>query len=212
MAGRQPQSDYAEWLTLKEASERLKVHPTTLRRWADEGQIPVMLTPGGHRRFAASDIHHITERRHTIRRFGPVEEIWAREALDRARKAVMAEPQQAWLEGLDGKSRDSYRELGQRLMELTIKFIRAEDEDPALVAEATETGHVYGSQLHEAGLPLTEALRAAMFFGNALVETAVNLPQNVRIPVESQGRLIRRINSLLNAVQLGVAEMYDRKS
>ena len=39
------------WLTLSEAAEQLGVHPTTLRRWADNGDIPVSVTPGGHRRF-----------------------------------------------------------------------------------------------------------------------------------------------------------------
>ena len=40
------------WLTLSQAAQELGVHLTTLRRWADNGDIPVMLTPGGHRRFA----------------------------------------------------------------------------------------------------------------------------------------------------------------
>ena len=71
----------------------------------------------------------MTERRHTIRQFGPVEEVWAKEALERARQAVMAEPQQVWLRGLDESSKVAYRELGHRLMELTIKFIRSQDED-----------------------------------------------------------------------------------
>ncbi|MCB9434622.1 MAG: helix-turn-helix domain-containing protein, partial [Ardenticatenaceae bacterium] len=50
------------WLPLKQAASLLDVHPTTLRRWADSGDIPVLLTPGGHRRFALSDIQAFTER------------------------------------------------------------------------------------------------------------------------------------------------------
>jgi excisionase family DNA binding protein len=209
MNARKNQSEGPEWLTLGEASRRLKVHPTTLRRWADEGQVPVMLTPGGHRRFAASDVRHIAERRHTIRHFGPVEQVWANEALERARTAVGARPQQQWLQGLDDQSRVAYRELGQRLMELTLRFLGAPVEEPSLVDEARGVGRDYGQRSREAGLPLTEALRASMFFRDALLQTAIELPQNVRIPPESQARLLQRISTLLNTVQLGVAEMYD---
>ena len=48
MAQQLPETE--AWLSLKAASKKLNVHPTTLRRWADNGDIPVMLTPGGHRR------------------------------------------------------------------------------------------------------------------------------------------------------------------
>jgi excisionase family DNA binding protein len=198
-----------EWLTLSEASKRLKVHPTTLRRWADEGQIPVMLTPGGHRRFAASDVAHMAERKHTIRHFGPVEQVWAREALEQARQAIVARPQQEWLQGLGNRSRMAYREMGHRLMQLTIDYLSASEENSNLIDEAHSVGHDYGHHSREAGLPLTEALRASMFFRDALVQAAIDLPHNVRLPTDSQARLLNRISAMLNTVQLGVAEVYD---
>ena len=50
-----PDEDSA-WLTLSQAARFLDVHPTTLRRWANNGDLPAMVTPGGHRRFAAIDL------------------------------------------------------------------------------------------------------------------------------------------------------------
>src|SRR6266542_4565888 len=44
------------WLTLTQASRKLGVTPNTLRRWADHGQIPSFVTPGGHRRFPLAAI------------------------------------------------------------------------------------------------------------------------------------------------------------
>ncbi len=41
----------SDWLTLNEAAKVLGVHPGTLRRWSDEGQLPSIRTGGGHRRF-----------------------------------------------------------------------------------------------------------------------------------------------------------------
>lgn len=43
-------------LRLAEAAAKLSVHPETLRRWADEGKVPFVRTPGGERRFATADI------------------------------------------------------------------------------------------------------------------------------------------------------------
>ena len=49
------------WLSLKQAAERLGIHPITLRRWADNGELPTLLTPGGHRRFAVADLDRFAE-------------------------------------------------------------------------------------------------------------------------------------------------------
>jgi len=46
----------AEWLTLSQAAALLGVHPSTVRRWADHGDLPVKLTPGGHRRFRRAEL------------------------------------------------------------------------------------------------------------------------------------------------------------
>src|SRR3972149_673501 len=47
------------WLTLGAACRVLGVDESTLRRWADNGHVRVFRTPGGHRRFAESDIHEL---------------------------------------------------------------------------------------------------------------------------------------------------------
>ncbi|MEZ4613334.1 MAG: helix-turn-helix domain-containing protein, partial [Caldilineaceae bacterium] len=49
-------NEIPQWLTLSEASDFLGVHYTTLRSWADNGDIPVFRTPGGHRRFSVGDL------------------------------------------------------------------------------------------------------------------------------------------------------------
>ena len=48
-----------QWLTLKEASEFLGVHFTTLRTWADRGELRVFRTPGGHRRYPAVAVQEL---------------------------------------------------------------------------------------------------------------------------------------------------------
>lgn len=40
-----------EFLRAAEAAERLHISPKTLARWAKDGRIPSVRTPGGHRRY-----------------------------------------------------------------------------------------------------------------------------------------------------------------
>ena len=203
-------SEETRWLTLGEAADLLHVHRTTLRRWADEGQVPFMLTPGGHRRFAASDVDHLSERRHSVKRIGPVEKMWANQALDRIRKQMMARRDEKWVEQHDGDARNRGRELGQRLMALALKYLTTEETGEEVTAEANTLGLEYGRHTRELGMPLSKALQISMYFRDAFVSAAIELPENVRIPQSSQARLLGRINLLLNTVQLGVAKAYER--
>lgn len=44
------------YLTLLEAARLLRVEPRTLARWAREGHVPALKTPGGQWRFAEADL------------------------------------------------------------------------------------------------------------------------------------------------------------
>jgi excisionase family DNA binding protein len=199
------------WLRLSDAAKKLNVHPTTLRRWADEGKIPYMVTPGGHRRFAESDVAHLGERRHTVRRVGPVERIWADHALKRTREAIMAQHQESWLKEQDAATRDRNRLLGKQLMAVTMRYLIAEEEDETLLGEARSIGQKYGQGARDTGLPIIDALQASMFFHDTLAAAAVELPDNVRIPPSSQLQMLNRINRVLNTAQLGVAGAYSEE-
>lgn len=48
-------------LTISEAAKRLGVHPNTLRKWADNGTIQVVMLPSGYRRFRPVDIDAMRE-------------------------------------------------------------------------------------------------------------------------------------------------------
>jgi len=50
-------------VTLNRACAALNVSPTTLRRWADEGRIEAVRTPGGHRRFYLADVARLQAER-----------------------------------------------------------------------------------------------------------------------------------------------------
>lgn len=48
-------------LTPREAAEQLHVHPRTLQRMAERGDIAAVKLPSGHRRYRAIEIARITE-------------------------------------------------------------------------------------------------------------------------------------------------------
>jgi excisionase family DNA binding protein len=50
-------------VTLGQAAASLEVSASTLRRWADDGRIRVVRTPGGHRRFPVSELRRLAARR-----------------------------------------------------------------------------------------------------------------------------------------------------
>ena len=197
-----------QWLSLSGAAKRLNIHPTTLRRWADNGDIPVMMTPGGHRRFALTDIEQFANERHGLRRISGIEQVWADRAMTVTRQEILTHQDAPWLQTIDEASRERNRLLGRQLMALTLQYISNGDDD-RLINEARLIGLEYGRNCLSGQMPLTDALQASMFFRDTLIETALQLPENVNIRPEANVRLLRRINTLLNAVHLAVAEVYD---
>ncbi|MFN2106874.1 MAG: helix-turn-helix domain-containing protein [Candidatus Promineifilaceae bacterium] len=204
-------SDHREqWLPLSAAAERLGVHPTTLRRWSDNGDITTMLTPGGHRRFMVSDLDKFAENRRRLMGRDQVAAEWADRALQTTRQEIVTRSDEPWLSSLDNGTRDSNRRLGQQLLGLTMQYISApEDELPPLLDQASAIGRQYGEMAFENGLPLTEALEATLFFRDLLVETALQLPENMPVKPQANVRLMRKINHLLNKIQLNIVEVYD---
>lgn len=54
--------DDAEPLTPAEVRRMLRISPSTLRRWANEGGIEVIRLPSGHRRYPRAGVQAITNK------------------------------------------------------------------------------------------------------------------------------------------------------
>ena len=201
----------ATWLSLTEAAAQLDVHPTTLRRWSDNGDIPVMRTPGGHRRFAAADVAHLAERQYG-RSANPHTNSLTQQLTEHAlahTRQELSTQEGPWLAVGNSDLRQRHRQLGRQLMTLTLQYIADPGGNGDLLEQARLAGQTYGQMAQESDLSLTEALKAALFFRDTLLEVALNLPANVRIQPEANLRLVQRINRLLNTVHLAIAACYD---
>lgn len=167
-----------------------------------------MLTPGGHRRFATSDLEQFADDRRRGGSSGDIEQLWVNEALTQTRQEIVIHRDEQWLANFDEEARRRHRLLGQQLMGLTIRYLSA-DNGESLLQEARQIGRQYADIALEMNLPLTEALKASIFFRDTLVETALHLPDNAHVHPEESRHLLNRINTLLNAVHLTIAEVYD---
>ena len=199
-----------QWLSLGRAARLLGVHPITLRRWADAGEIAVMLTPGGHRRFALADLQRFAAEHKQLRVTTGLEQSWAEQALQHTRHELGSGHTEPWLAAFDEADRQHNRELGQRLLGVMLQYVSLSDGGDELLEEAVTIGGAYAHNSLARGLSLVEALQAMLFFRDTLVEAAVQMPEAAHARPEANLRLMRRINGLLNAVQLAIARFYEQ--
>lgn len=193
-------------LTLTEAARHLGVHTATLRRWADKGNIEVVITPGGHRRFPREAVQRLATH---AKEGGALAEQWADHALSHTRSEIAEHRDERWMADLSEQERAEKREMGRRLMGLMMQYLAADDDDgEALLAEAQTIGRRYAEDIRKSGMPLTDALQATMFFRDNIVESAVMLPDAARQRPAANKRLLRRINTFLNTIQLAIADAY----
>jgi excisionase family DNA binding protein len=199
----------SDWLPLGKAAVLLGVHTMTLRRWSDSGRFPSYRTPGGHRRFALSDIQA-----YLLRQRGgesdDVDQDWADSALVTTRQQVANQPPARWMQAIDQEElRDEYRELGHQLMGLLLQYVAAEDTNGSFVQEAKRIGRSYGVYGRRAGLTLTNILEATLFFRDILVESSLKIPSTTYVEPDASLRILRRVNEIINAVQLAVTDYYE---
>lgn len=197
-------------LSLAQAASRLGVHPTTLRRWADAGHLPVIVTPGGHRRFRLEDLDVFEERRRRLKVVGGLEGIWAGRALEETRQVLKGDPQQpSWLGQYDEPAREFHRQLGRRLMGVTMQYIALPHGGEGLLEEARQIGRIYSESFRERGDTLPQALKILFFFRDNMLEAALQLPEAAHLQPEANQHLFRRLRDVFNAVELAIVEDYQ---
>lgn len=198
----------ATYLSLSAASKLLGVHASTLRRWADEGAVPVYITPGGHRRFARADILALASRRPLPSQ--SISSVLASKALAQTRNELAhSSSAPAWMHAMSEQERGAWRRIGQQLMGVVLRYVSTHDEQSPLLDEARAIGHSYARLARAAGLPLTDAIAAALFFRDSLVEAAMDLPEEAHVRPAESARLLRRISRVANEVQLAVVSGYE---
>lgn len=197
------------WLSLSDSSRFLGVHPTTLRAWADQGQVRAFRTPGGHRRFSQQDLQHFVATRQG--REGLAPNGLAQRLLSHARRELARNPDvlSTWQESHDEAARDEKRESGRRLLGLTIQFMARKRGRAAILQGARAIGATYGRDAAIAGLPLAQTARIILFFRDSL-NRAIQQHDRLDSVADLEGlRLQRDLYYILDEVLLAALDAYE---
>lgn len=199
-----------KWLSLQDASRMLGVHPSTLRQWADAGKIHTVRTPGGHRRFAESDVRALLEPE-------PLEpagiQLLVQSALGRARLEVSGGKlsEQGWYKRFDETDKAEHRELGRKLLSLVMQYLTQPAERQSALDEARSLGRAFGERSVVNKLSITESVSAFLYFQDFLMDgvrqMAKTMGQNVSIDLVAA---YQQITQFTNEVLLAMLEVYER--
>jgi excisionase family DNA binding protein len=203
-------TDRDRWLTLGQACRMLGVDESTLRRWADNGQVRAFRTLGGHRRFAEAYVRELMAGGPDRQRYSELGEL----AVTRIRRQLHTRPaQQApWYATVDQPSRERLRPLGRKLAALAADYLRRRARRAALLDDARELGHEYGHELAASGLPLAQAVEAFIFFRRSLDESTKQATQQHGLSAGDALNAYEQVTALADQVLIGLTEAYGVKA
>lgn len=199
-----------QWLTLKDASEFLGIHFTTLRAWADSGEIRVFRTPGGHRRFSLADLRRFLEER-VSRNLGVNESSLVDAAVSLVRREMQdASLEQAnWHYALDEDANNSRRNRGRQLFALAISYVLKPTQRGRLIAEGRKLGCEYGYEARISHVSLSATGRAVRFFRGQLVQ-AIRSQEEPDLVDADDMRIQALLDQFLDEVLYAVLDGYEQ--
>jgi excisionase family DNA binding protein len=200
-----PPLDGDRWLTLGQACRLLNVDESTLRRWADAGQVRTFRTPGGHRRFAETDVRSIVNGRGRPQPVSSVGDLATR----RIRRQLNS-GHEDWYASVGEEQREKLRPLGRQLMGLVAAYVAKRGRKSSLLHEARATGAQYGAELAGAGMSLSQAMHAFTFFRRSLDQSAKQALAKSGTPAPEATEVCEQIMALADEVLLGIAGAYER--
>ncbi len=203
----------SEWLTLKEASAMLGVHPATLRTWADDGHIRIFRTPGGHRRFLRSDIEAMIAPAGAGTPPALIGDHLASTAVARARQDLsrLKSSSETWLGAFDEVERETWRESGRRLIGLAIQYVARRQGRQVMVDEARKIGYTYGHMCAARAVPLSGMVRAFFFFRESVLKATRPGMVGRGQYDEEEARIHREMRQFLDEAFYAMLDTYDRE-
>ena len=200
------------WLTLKDASDFLGVHFTTLRSWADNGESQVFRTPGGHRRFSVADLRRFLDER-VGRLSTPDNDTVVNAVIQYVQQEMTRLPREEvrWHYPLDDQASSRRRQRGQQLFALALSFVLKPALRPRLLEEGRKLGLEYGQEAHASRIALADAGRAVRFFRNQLIQ-AVRAEGAPDLLDADDLRIQQQIDLFLDEVLYAVLSGYDEQA
>ncbi len=198
------------WLELSEAADYIGVHFTTLRRWADDGKVPCIRTPGGRRRFKQAELDVFM----ASLRQGDRSASTALQRLERCmttgRGGHLGVQDEPWYSRLDDSQRTAMRAEGQQLMAVLMQYATRNNGGEAFLDEGKRLAIHYGEVCYSVGLSLVETVRAFILVRRSITDSVYGAGALAGPPDEETWRLYDRMNHFLDMMLLTILEAYDR--
>ena len=212
MPTRQPQKRRPQ-LTISQASKMLGVSETTLRQWTDEGKIKAFVTPGGHRRYAESEVRDFMG---VQRRIHSIKDLVAQIELTPLIEMELAHTHftnTLWYNKLDRDSRARLGSLGRKIHSLVIASITKQIKQDQSLSLARDVGHEFGAYLAEIGLSLTDSLEAFLLHRAPLINAATDLMKRREALNERAVEAVSLVIKITDEALLSLVEGYqDRQN
>jgi excisionase family DNA binding protein len=201
-----------EWLSLTETSELLGVHPTTVRRWADAGEIPCFRTPGGHRRFRTTELAAWMERSKEVPALPSDALVQTAVGYTRQEMAEQRVHSQAWyLAFSQEEDRQQMRDTGRRLFGLAVQYMGRTHNHEPILQEGRRIGQFYGQECARCGMGLVDTMRALFFFRESLIRAARPGQVSKGQYDEEDVRIHRRLRQFLDEVMYACLAGYESR-
>jgi excisionase family DNA binding protein len=207
------------WLELSEAADYLGVHFTTLRRWADAGEISFMRTPGGRRRFSqraleaflkrVSAASHADKQSTNLAVMQPFQD----RAIDQTRKNISSiNNSDNWIARLNPEQRQLLKSTGHRLMVLLLQYNSRPDGGEVFLEEGKRIAREYSEVCAGVGLSLPETVRVFLFFRRSIVDS-IHETDHLGDSFDQESlRLFHRTNDFMDALLLDLIGSYPGSS
>lgn len=198
------------WLTLRAASDLLGVSESTVRRWADAGEVRSYRTGGGHRRILEEDLRRLVNSQlhsgggHNSDRMSEIALARVKRQLSRRRQS-----HGAVLEGLPDDVRDRFRMMGRQLVDLFARYIASGTKRERFTEDARTIGREYGRMLVQAGVGLTLAVGTFNNLRRSVEEAASQIAGESELSTEEAVEALENILQLADMVLEGMAEVYE---
>lgn len=202
------------WLSIREACAFLGVDQSTLRRWTDDGRVPVFKTPGGHRRYAREDLRALVvgNPRKTAKSRVSRQELTSRTLSAYQDDYLKAAREQKWFRAFGATSQEEHRKIGRRLVDLAIRYAAApghQDERLALLDDGREIGAHYGVSSARAGLSTSETIEVFLYFRYPVVKALLDVIEKEGLPARRASRLFIGIDDFIDEVLVAMIRAHS---
>ena len=182
------------WLTLGAASAQLGVSESTIRRWADVGEIRSYRTHGGHRRILEEDLLAIVAN---------------------AGVAAAARDTDRILDHfttMSPEAIDRLRLLGRQVVDLFARYIASDSKKERFTEDARTIGREYGRSLVSEKVGLTAAVATFNSMRRSLEETASQIAIEAGLSTDEAVEAVESTLELADQILEGMASVYESAS